>query len=146
MKGTATEVEVTNLLNPHPVTFSTGAAKTPVMKTGVLVTITVTADQVILTYTVTAGKTFYLQYMNVTARLTTYATTATLFGDASLENPAGTKQITAMIANAGVINPPFAVEFAEPIPIPEGTVIRIVCTPASTTSRTWRANFGGYEK
>ncbi|MCJ7608162.1 hypothetical protein MUP00_00630 [Candidatus Bathyarchaeota archaeon] len=67
--------------------------KTNVLKTGNLVTTAITADQAILTYTVTSGKTLYLQYLDVTARLTTYATTATLFGAASLENPAATKLI-----------------------------------------------------
>lgn len=127
---------------------STGSAtgKTITMKTGTLVTTAVTADQVILTYTVTSGKTFFLEYVDVTARLTTYATTATNFGTASLETPSGTKQITAMIANAGVINPPYHIHFGEPIPIAAGVVIRVVCTPGATTSYTWRANFGGYER
>jgi len=128
------------------VSLGNSRGKTVIGKTGNLVTTGSGADQVILTYTVTAGKTLYLQYIDVTARLTTYATTATLFGTASLENPAATKLVTAMIANAGVINPPYHKEFSEPIPIAAGTVIRIVCTPAAVTSFTWQANFGGYEK
>jgi hypothetical protein len=136
-------------LNPsQPASVSIGISqgKTVVMKTGALVTTAVTADQVILTYTVTTGKTFYLESADVTARLTTYAATATLFGAASLENPSGTKLITEMIANAGVITPPYSVQFSEPVPIASATVIRFVCTPAATTSFTWQANLGGYEK
>jgi hypothetical protein len=132
--------------SPLPVTIGSSTGKTVVMKTGNLVTTATTADQVILTYTVTSGKTFYLEYVDVTARLTTYATTATNFGNASLESPSGTKLATALIANAGTVFPPYALRFSEPIPIASGTVIRVVCTPAATTSFTWQANFGGWEK
>lgn len=128
------------------VSLGVSTGKTNVMKTGNLVTTATTADQVILTYTVTTGKTFYMTYMTVTARLTTYAVTTTLFGTTSLENPSGTKLITTDIAHAGVVNPPFSIFFSEPIPIPSATIIRIVCTPDATTSMTWKANFGGYEK
>ena len=127
------------------VSIGNSLGKVNVMRTGALVTTAVTADQVILTYTVTAGKTLYLTYFVVSARLTTFATTATNFGLASLESPAATKLITAMNSGAGITDlPPFT--FSEPIPIAAGTVIRVVCTPGATTSYTWQANFGGYEK
>lgn len=132
-------------LGPWSVSLGTSTGKTLAMKTGSIVTTAVTADQVVLTYTVTSGKTFYLEYANVAPRLTTYATTATNYGDCSLESPAGTKLLTVMNAHAGEISPiPFS--FGEPLPIAAGVVVRIVCTPAATTSFTWRANFGGYEK
>lgn len=122
---------------------STG--KTNVLKTGNLVTTATTVDQVILTYTVTSGKTFYLEYLSVDCRLTTFAATATWFGAASLENPAGTKLITDDLSGTGAVTrPPYV--FSEPIPIASGTVIRVVCTPGAATSYTWKANFGGYEK
>jgi hypothetical protein len=130
---------------PLAVWIGSALGKTVVMKTGNLVTTAVTADQVVLTYTVTAGKTFYLQYLRVDTRLTTFATTATYFGATSLENPAATKLLTQMQAGAGITDMP-PLGFAEPIPIAAGTVIRVVCTPSSTTSYTWQANFGGYEK
>ena len=137
-----------DLNSSQPITVSLGslAGKTNVFQTGSLVTTATTADQVIKTYTVTSGKTLFVNHIDVTARLTTYAATATNFGPASLESPAGTKLVTALIANAGVINPPYAINFAEPVPIPSGTVIRIVCTPATTTSYTWQANINGYER
>lgn len=127
------------------VSLGNSLGKTLCMKTGTLVTTAVTADQVILTYTVTSGKTFYLMYMSVNVRLTTFAATATHFGTASLESPAGTKLLTRINAGAGVGDAEF-VTFPEPLPIAAGTVIRIVCTPSATTSMTWIANFGGYEK
>lgn len=131
---------------PVPVTFGSLTGKTVVMKTGALASSATTADQVVLTYTVTSGKTFYLEYVHVTARLTTFAATATNFGNASLESPAGTKMATAMIANAGAINPPYEISFNEPLPFAAGTVIRVVCTPAAATAFTWQASFGGYER
>jgi hypothetical protein len=130
----------------QPCTLGNSAGKTNVLKTGNLVTTAVTADQVILTYTVTAGKTFYLQYLLMMARLTTFAATATLFGAASLENPSGTKVATLDIAGPqGITAPPIVLEFAEPIPIAAASVIRIVCTPSAVTSFTWKACFGGFE-
>ena len=129
----------------QPVSLGNATGKTNVMQTASKVTTATTADQVILTYTVTAGKTFYLEYLDIDARLTTFATTATYFGLTSLESPAGTKLITQMKAGAGVTVDPHY-EFSEPIPIAAGTVIRVVCTPNATTSYTWQASFGGYEK
>jgi len=128
--------------NPINVTQSP-LAVTKVMKTGSIVTTAVTADQVILTYTVTSGKTFYLQYLKIDTRLTTFATTATNFGLSSLESAAGTKLLTQMQSGAGItLHPPY---IFDNIPIASGTVIRVVCTPAATTSYTWQVNFGGYE-
>jgi hypothetical protein len=133
--------------NAHAnVSLGNSTGKTNVLKTGNLVTTAVTADQVILTYTVTAGKTLYLLGASVQSRLTTYATTATNFGTASLESPAATKLNTQLMAHAGVIWPPPSLLFPEPIPFAAGTVLRWVCTPAAATSMTWQANLWGYEK
>lgn len=115
--------------------------------TGNLVTTAVTADQVIVTYTVTAGKTFYLQGALITARLTTFAATATLFGACSIETPAATKKITLDAAGSGIVAPPIWIGWGgEPQPIAAGTVIRVVCTPGAVTSYTWKAALYGYEK
>jgi hypothetical protein len=131
----------------QPVSLGQSAGKTVIMKTGNLATTATTVDQVVLTYTVTAGKTFYLQYVDFNCRLTTYANTSVLFGAISLENPSGTKLITELaVAQSGGFPDPIYLAFAEPIPIAAGTVIRVVCTPAASTSFTWQANFGGYEK
>jgi hypothetical protein len=129
---------------PETVTES-HTSKTNAMKTGTLATSATTADQVVLTYTVTAGKTFYLAYMGVNGRLTTFAATATLFGACSLESPAGTKLVTTMLAGAGIGDRDW-LPFIEPVPIAAGVVIRIVCTPAAATAMTWQANFGGFER
>lgn len=129
----------------QPVSLGNATGKTSVMVTASKVTTATTADQVILTYTVTAGKTFYLQYLDIDARLTTFATTATYFGLASLESPSGTKLISQMKAGAGITVDPHY-EFPEPVPVAAGTAIRVVTTPSAVTSYTWQASFGGYEK
>jgi hypothetical protein len=120
---------------------------TNVLKTGTITTVAVTADQVVLTYTVTAGKTFYLCYLVMYGRLTAVSATASIIGAISLESPAGTKLITFDDVNPTTSEPDFhPLMFGEPIPIAAGVVIRIVVTPAAATSMLWRGNFGGYEK
>jgi len=134
-----------NVSGVLPVTFGNATGKTNVLKTGTLVSTATTADQVLLTYTVTTGKTFYLSYFDYTARLATYAATATNFGNCSLESPAGTKLHTSMVAHAG--SPTLTQEaMTEPMSIASGVVVRLVCTPSATTSFTWIGNFGGYER
>jgi hypothetical protein len=118
---------------------------TRVMLTGTLVTTATTADQVVLTYTVTSGKTLFLQYLTLSGYVTTAFTTGQAVGTISLESPAGTKLITHnfVAQTVGAIN---KVEQAfNGIPIPAGTVIRVVTTPSAVASRTWVANFGGFE-
>jgi len=123
----------------------TGA--TNILKTGTLTTTAVTADQVVLTYTVTSGKTLYLQYVVMYGRLTAVSATASILGAISLETPSGTKVITFDDMNPTTSELEFnPLVFNEPIPIAASTVVRIVVTPAATTSMLWRGNFGGYEK
>jgi hypothetical protein len=130
----------------QPATLGNSVGKSTVNKTGSLTTIATTVDQVVLTYTVTAGKTFYLQYFNFGHRLTALPgnNNPILIGTIALETPSGTKLYTK-----DCVHPNYDVpcpELAEPLPIAAGTVIRVVCTPAATSSTLWRANFGGYEK
>lgn len=130
---------------PADVTPGTSLGKTNVGKPGTLATTAVTADQVVVTYTVTAGKTFYMTYFACNSRLTTFAATATLFGTCSLESPAGTKLLTTMLAGTGIGDRDWVLP-SEPMAIAGGTVIRVVTTPAATTAMTWQGNIGGYEK
>jgi hypothetical protein len=131
--------------SPLPVTIGSAQGKTIVMQSGSLASAATTADQVVKTYTVTGGKTFFLEYADTEARLTTFAATATNFGNCSLESPAGTKLYTQMYAGPGVSGQNI-LNFSEPQPIASGVVIRIVCTPAAATAMTWIGNFGGYER
>jgi hypothetical protein len=127
------------------VSIGTAVGKTLVLKTGTLATTAVTANQVVLTYTVTAGKTLYLEYLHMDGFETT------LPGNA---NPIALGTITLQVAGVASISvdyfhPPdkaLLFPFGEPLPVAAGVVIRVVVTPAITTSITWRANFGGYER
>lgn len=126
-----------------PVTVQTPAAGTPILKTGTLVTTATTADQIVLTYTVTALKIFYLQYVSMSGYRTTLPGNVNpiWLGAMSAETPSGTKIITVDRFHAPSNDAPFALN----VPISAGVVIRVVVTPSAATSTTWRANFGGYE-
>lgn len=113
-------------------------------KTGTLASTATTAAQTIVTYTVTSAKTFYLEYFDIQARLTTWANTATYYGTVSLVI-GGVTMWTSDIMNAGV-SMPYCVTLSEPMPVAATTVISIVCTPSAATAFTWSANIGGYEK
>ena len=128
-------------------TLGNSDGKTVVMKTGSLVTTAITANQVVLTYTVTAAKTLYLSYLNIHAFLTSAFTTGVAIGEASIESPGGTKLNTFKFI-ASTVEPLLAhtLTLSEPVPFAAGVVLRIVCTPISTSSMTWTANFGGYER
>lgn len=129
------------------VSLGTTQGKSVVMKTGSLATTAVTANQTILTYTVTTGKTFYIEYLEMEAAQTTPSGgTSVLVGTMSFEI-SGTAMITNRPLGGGAIQTPvFHYTFSEPIPVASATTVSVVCTPAATTSFTWLANFGGYEK
>lgn len=114
------------------------------MRTGTLVTTTTTADQVIVTYTI-PDNALYLSYLTLSVRTTAFLSTATTFGTVSLETPSGTKMMTFDAVGPGfwTMNLTLA---GEPLPVTFNQVIRVVCTPSSTASCTWNANFGGYGK
>lgn len=130
-----------------PATLGNTTGKANVLKTGTLVTTATTADQVVLTYTVTAAKTFYLEYLSIDCSLTAAPTnfnTPVVFGSISMETPSGTKDITWRFMGP---NPQQDhITFSEPVPVAAGVVIRVVVTPGIATSLTWIANFGGYER
>ncbi len=129
------------------VSLGTATGKTIVGNPGTLTTTNTTANQVVSTYTVTAGKTLYLQEWSWSVRLGTMAATATNFGLISLETPSGTKINTDNLASGnGAVAPVIHAGPSEPMPIAAGTVIRIVVTPAANTNMVWTANLVGYEK
>lgn len=129
------------------VQLGSSTGKTNILKTGSITTTAVTADQVVLTYTVTGGKTFYVEYVCFNVRLTTLSATASILGTESLETPSGTKVYTDTYTNPTTSHiEPNCVYFGEPIAVAAAAVIRCVTTPAATTSMLWLCNFGGYEK
>lgn len=126
------------------VSLGNSTGKSIVLSPGTLTSTANTADQVVVTYTVTAGKTFYLQDWDVYVQRSTFNTTVADYGNCSLESPAGAKLWTQELSGAGFAS--WDKHIAEPAPIASGTVVRIVCTPNAATSTLWRANLIGYEK
>jgi len=126
------------------VSIGSSTGKTIVGKTATLATTATTADQVVLTYTVTSGKTLYLLGWDWQVAHTTLDHADDDFGNISLETPSGTKLQTWFARGAGKDG--FSQVLSEPLPIPAGTVIRFVVTPSAVTSTTWVANVIGYEK
>lgn len=130
------------------VSIGSSAGKSAVLKTAQLVTTAVTANQAILSYTVTAAKTLFLEYFDLQAGLTAVSATASVLGTVQV-------LIGGVVVFTGrFINPTTSdagsqairIAVGEPIPIAAGTVILVQVTPAAATSMTWTANLGGYEK
>lgn len=131
---------------PWRVTAGWSSGRAGVYANGSLSTTATTADQVITgsSYTVTAGKTFYLQGLHLTARNAATPGAHAYFGTLSLESPATTKLLTFEVSadtDQGIVT----LGFPEPIPFAAGTVVRLVCTPAAATNFAWRTNMWGYE-
>jgi hypothetical protein len=119
-----------------------------ITKTNSLTSSAVTADQVVLTYTVTANRKLFLEYLTIEGQLTAVSATASVLGDCSLEFPSGTKNFTHRFIKPTTSAPDRVVHSLphERITVQGGNVVRVVCTPAASTSMLWRANFGGYEQ
>jgi hypothetical protein len=116
-----------------------------VTQTGLLVTTSTGANQVVLSYTVPVGRTFLLEYFRLNVRSTAPPgnPNPVVFGEWSIESPAGTKLYTS--DPIGNVSPQaYGLDLRDPWQFGPGSVVRIVCTPASTTSFMWRANFGGF--
>lgn len=129
------------------VSLGVSIGKSLVMRTAQLTTTSV-ASQAILSYTVTAGKTLYLEYIDIQGRLTAVSATASVLGLVQLLL-AGVQSYTATFVNpttSDAGSQAVRLFFAEPLPIPAGTTILVNTTPAAVTSMLWTANLGGYEK
>lgn len=128
------------------VSLSDTTGKAQALKTAQLTTTAVTANQVVLTYTVTALKTFFMQYFSFSARLTAASATASVLGTIGIRI-GGTLVYTAEFVNpTNGASERERVTLSEPVPIAAGTIVDIVVTPAVATSIKWTGNFGGYEK
>ena len=122
--------------------------KTVVMKTGTLVSTAVTANQTILTYTVTIAKNLFIEYIDIQGRFTAASATAAMLGSVIMQMNAVT------VYASGFVNPTtydsgsqtVRISFSEPIPLAAGLVLSFLVTPSSATSITWTANFAAYEK
>lgn len=116
-----------------------------VYKSGTLASTAATANQVIVTYTVTTGKSLFLTAISANVRLTTAAATPAAFGTASFQvNGVSVVTFTA-VAGAGVaqiinLGP------CQPLAFASGDVVQLVCTPSATTPFTWDGAFIGFEQ
>lgn len=114
---------------------------------GTVTTTATTADQVIATYTVTVLKKLYIQHVDIGAHLSTLTTTPTLLGKVSLEVPSGTKRCSWNVVQGADGKVDFInLDFSDPFPLNSGLVVRLVVTPAITTSTVWDANILGFER
>jgi len=147
----ADKTNSSQLLSVQPdgsILSNTGITKTTVMKTGSLVSTSVTANQGILGYTVTTGKTLYLTYIDLQGRFTTPSATATYLGLVTVSLNGVT------VYQGGISNPTtgdsgsqsIRITFSEPLPVTSATTILAAVSTATATSTTWIANFGGYER
>ncbi len=128
--------------------MNTAVTKTAILKTGSLTTTSITAGQTILTYTVTAGKVFYLDYLDIQSRLTAISATASILGTVTL-SVGGVAAYTSSFVNpttSDAGSQAVRISFSEPIPINAGTVIALTVTPNAVTSMLWIGNFGGFER
>lgn len=142
--GSARGAVVDNFLGS--VSSGVSYGKTVVNKTGTLVTTATTADQVVLTYTVTAGRTLYITAIEIEGRLTVISATASILAACSWQI-GGVKQNTFTFVNettseVGRVTIPIS----EPVPVAAGVIVTIVCTPAAVTSMTWLGNMLAFEK
>lgn len=125
---------------------------------GRLTTSSTVVDQVILNYRVRAGEILNIKAFAFKARLATYATTPQVLGNWSIL--VGTNRILTLPATNETrqLPPPLNYQVTEffdeppiyllqdPIPVPPGTALRFVCTPASSTNMIWIAKFIGDER
>jgi hypothetical protein len=117
-----------------------------VLKTAQLTTTAVTANQQILTYTVTTGFTLYLTYVDIQARLTTISATASILGTVIV-------QVNGVTVWTGTFTNPTTsqvdhkvVPLALPVPVLGTNIVTVLVTPNAATSMLWTANIGGFEK
>lgn len=142
--GSARGAVVDSFLGSHSLGNTYG--KTAISKTGQLVSTATTADQTVLTYTVTIGKTLYVSAIEIETRLTVLSATATILGACSWA-VGGVKQNTFSFTNMTIeAVDRVVIPLAEPVPVASGVVFLIQCTPAAATSTTWNGNFTGFEK
>ena len=113
-----------------------------VMNCNQKVTTTTATNQVVSTYTVPAGYVFYLTYSDVQCNLTTPTTTATAHGTIALWTAGVVYFMTWYLNNQTTDT--ISHDWLPSVAIPSGTVINFQCNPASTASRMWNVNFGGY--
>lgn len=102
---------------------------------------------VLSSYTVTAGKTFYLQHLVVRGFLTTPAVSNTNFGNIVVTQQGVTFSSSAFNdTNSSSFHDIEQYDFSEPVPIPSQKTIFATVNSISASAVTWMSTFIGYEK
>jgi hypothetical protein len=140
--------------NPDAAPVSLGNFTTKTMVFGMKKTPTAdtTPNHTLDLHTVSDGKTFYLEYIQIYAVLKNPSplgtTTVNNFGMIWLESPA-----TVSLTANHLVSPTNSAQsqivslyFAEPLPFESGELLRMNINPASPTAIDWYVNFGGYER
>lgn len=116
----------------------------------VLVTTSVTADQLIGSVAPSSGKNFKVQVIIIEVYLTALSTTAVYLG--TLKIRWGTD---VLVGPFMAVNTSSGALFGFVVPVPDeglevlgdgSKTLNAVCTPAAATSTTWRVTIIGYEK
>lgn len=117
---------------------------------GVLTT-TATTNVAIVSYTAglsLTGANLFVSAIDIQGHLTTLSATASVLGTVYLEIGSN------IIYQTDIVNPTTSdvggqsirLNFSEPLPVPNGTVIKIGVIPSAVTSMKWTANILGYER
>jgi hypothetical protein len=145
---TTTDTAIVVAESPNAVTnasLGNTLGKVNKFTSGNLSSTTATSGQTVVTYTVTAGKTFYLEEADCSVVLNSAAATQEQFGTCQLLiNGAQVWQQYYKGPGSGSFNP--VLTYAEPIPVAAGQVVTWQASPAATTNFLWYGNIGGYEK
>ena len=129
-----------------PVTLGNQANKINRFITASL-TVATTVQVQIASYTVSSGKTFYWQGFDVSGFLTATSSSINRISAVSFESPSGTKIWTGNMFNpSSGEGTSYSHDYAEPIPVTAGSVLRTVAVGAiGTTVVLYQVNYWGYE-
>lgn len=127
------------------ISIGTATGKDIKMSTGGAALAT-TTPTTIHSYTVTAGKTFYLEYVDMVCRFSTLSSTLADHGSLTLRIGSSNVYQALMVNSTTGEVAHQLLTFSEPMPIAAGTTIQLNAIGADATSRIWRGCFGGYEK
>ncbi len=105
------------------------------------------ATMFLSSYTVPAGKTFYLQHMDAWAYESVPSTSVTVnMGSVQWSNPNGTVVSSMAFMNQMEPSPRWVIEFAEPVPMTAGTTLLATFKANVATAITAVTNLAGYIK
>lgn len=106
------------------------------------------AGQVVVSHTVSAGNVYYLGGLSVGALVSGMTLTTNLdLANYYLESPVGTIILTGHLTGVSGVTKPEIYHFDEPAFFSAGSLIRVVCIPATTGAKVeCNANLFGYER